>query len=136
MSISPRKSRLPEAIAAFVTGAACLVAPVAARGDDAQELSRLREEMEQISAANRRCHNVVQCRVMSMGYDACGRPTHHVPYNDITGAGTALASKASEYTFIEEESQRGRPRPARCDLLPSPKPTCHRNQCTAGGLND
>ena len=107
-----------------------------ARGDDAQELARLRSEIEAISAANRRCHNVVQCRVISMGYDACGRPTFFVPYNDITGAGAALESKASEYTFVEEEGQRGRPRPADCTPRERPKAVCHRNQCAAGGLND
>lgn len=137
MSTSPAPSRLRSAACALLAGTAAFIGvPRLVRADDAQELSRLRTEIEAISAANRRCHNVVQCRVISMGFDDCGRPTYHVAYNDITGAGAALESKASEYTFVEEESHRGKPRPADCTAHERPKPVCHRNQCTAGGRND
>lgn len=137
MCTSRARSRSRRAACALLAGTAAFIGvPSLVHANDAEELSRLRTEIEAISASNRRCHNVVQCRVISMGFDDCGRPTYHVAYNDITGAGAALESKASEYTFVEEESHRGRLRPAECAPRERPKPVCHRNQCTAGGRND
>ncbi|MBL8532679.1 MAG: hypothetical protein JNL33_02390 [Betaproteobacteria bacterium] len=111
-------------------------APVSAADDDVQQRDRVRAEVDALVAANRRCHNVVHCHLLSMGFDACGNPTYHVAFNNVTSVKTQLEAKAAEYTFLEEEMRRGKPAPASCPAPGLPKAACHRNQCAVGALND
>jgi len=126
-------SRSPDpAFRAFVALAVMSAAGAAGAEDDAQAVARLRGEIEAIVAEHRHCHNVVHCRVVPMGFDACGNPTHHVAFNNATGIRTAIESKAAEITFLEEEGWRGRARPGDCRAAPMPVPACHRNRCASG----
>lgn len=104
--------------------------------DDAAEVQRIRAEVDALVVANRRCHNVVQCQWLAMGFDACGNPTHQVAFNNVTSVRTRLEAKAAEISFLEEEMRRGQPRPADCPVPVAPRPVCHRNQCALGALND
>jgi hypothetical protein len=138
MSISRKRSRWPDLLAAWF--ASCLLGstPGLARAgeDDRQALERIRGEIEALVAANRRCHNVVHCHLLSMGFDACGHPTLHVAFNDFTGAKATLEAKGAEMSFLEEELLRGTPRPANCVPYVLPKPACHRHQCSVGVRNE
>ena len=42
----------------------------------------------------------------------CGNPTVWVPFNNAPDLKIAIETKAAEYTFIEEDQQRGKPKPA------------------------
>ena len=110
--------------------------PARASEDDRQALDRIRSEIDVLVAANRRCHNVVHCHMLSMGFDSCGYPTLHVAFNDFTGAKAALEAKGAELSFLEEELLRGTPRPANCVPPAPPKAACHRHKCSAGGRNE
>lgn len=130
------KSRSPSVVSlalALLAGAGAL--PAAAE-DDAAALARLRGEIAALVKGRDNCHNVVQCRVLTMGFDDCGRPTRLVAYNNVTDIQGALEAKGAEYTFIEEEQQRGRPRPAVCAPFVKPVPVCHRNRCATGAENN
>lgn len=78
------------------------------------------------------CANVVQCRVVTMGYDACGNPTTLLTFNNLRGVENELRVKAAEYTFIEEEQQRGKSKPANCVAARPPKLVCVNNRCAVG----
>lgn len=134
MSTSRRRSPWPEAAAGVAILAGLL--PGRAAADDAADLARLRDEIRAIVGTHSDCYNVVHCQVVSMGYDACGQPTYHVGYSNRTGIKGQLEAKAAEYTFIEEELQRGKPRPATCAPAAIPKAVCHRNHCTAGASGE
>ena len=103
---------------------------------DRQALERIRGEIEDLVAANRRCHNVVHCHLLSMGFDPCGHPTLHVAFNDFTGVKATLEAKGAEMSFLEEELLRGRSRPANCVPPVVPKAACHRHQCSVGVRNE
>lgn len=136
MSICRRRSPWPDATGAVLALAAIFASPASSAADDAAELARLRDEIRGIVGSQSDCYNVVHCLVLSMGYDACGQPTHHVGFSNRTGIKGQLEAKAAEYTFIEEEMQRGKPRPASCTPAVIPKPVCHRNHCTAGAAGE
>lgn len=99
--------------------------------DDAQALARLEREIAQV-VGDARCANAVMCRVVGMGYDACGQPTVWVPFNYLPGIKEVVETKAQEYTFIEEEMQRGKSRPADCPPARKPSPACINGRCAAG----
>jgi len=108
----------------------------AAAEDDAQAVVRLRGEIDAIAADHARCHNVVHCRVLSMGFDACGNPTHPVAFNNATGIRGAIDAKAAEITFLQEEALRGQRRRADCLPAVAPVAACHRNRCATGVTHD
>lgn len=130
MFTCPSKSRLRSVIRLFFCAAAISSGIVCAE-DDAQALARLRSEMERM-AGTPTCANVVHCRVVTMGYDACGNPTAMLTYNHVRGIDNELQVKAAEYTFIEEEQQRGKPKPANCAVARQPKLVCVNNRCIVG----
>lgn len=129
-------SRSPELAAAVLAVLFTASIPVASAEDDRQAVARLRGEIEAVVAAHSQCHNVVHCRVLAMGFDACGNPTHHVAFNNSTAIRTSLESMAAEITFLEEEAWRGKPKPAQCRPAPAPAAACHRNRCTTGVDHD
>jgi hypothetical protein len=99
--------------------------------DDVQALARLRKEMtEAIGAAA--CGSVAACRLLSMGSDTCGNPTVWVPFNNAQDLKIILETKAAEYTFIEEDQFRGKPRPAGCKPAVAPKLACVNKRCVLG----
>lgn len=117
-----------RALAAFLV---MLVSAPAFAEDDAQALARLKREIAQV-IGDARCANAVMCRVVGMGYDACGQPTVWVPFNYLPGIKEVVETKAQEYTFIEEEMQRGKPRPTDCPPGRKPSPACINGRCAAG----
>ncbi|MEO8039870.1 MAG: hypothetical protein ABI794_13965 [Betaproteobacteria bacterium] len=100
--------------------------------DDVAALARLRVEMDVLVSHNHTCSNVVHCRVLPVGYDACGNPTEFLAFNDLRGIRGELEGKIAEYNFIEEESWRGKRRPAGCRAVTSPQPACINNHCALG----
>jgi len=125
-------SRSPERAFVALAALAAWFAAGAAAEDDAHAVVRVRGEIDAMVADHRRCHDVVQCRVVAMDFDACGNPTQHVAFNNATGIRTAIESKAAEITFLEEEGWRGRARPADCRTASVPVAACHRNRCASG----
>lgn len=100
--------------------------------DDAQALVRLRGEMDALIGHNRTCGNVVHCRVLALGYDDCGNPTGYLAFNNLRGIRGELEGKIAEYTFIEEEQHRGKPKPTACKPAITPKLACVNHRCTLG----
>lgn len=138
MYICLKRSRWPDLLAGLLASCLLGATPGQARAgeDDRQALQRIRGEIDALVAANRRCHNVVHCHLLSMGFDACGHPTLHVAFNDFTGAKATLEAKGAELSFLEEELLRGTPRPNGCVPPVPPKPACHRHQCSVGVRNE
>lgn len=122
-----------HAIAGLLLMLVSSLVPVRAE-DDAEALARLRREIDK-TVGDARCTAANFCRVLPMGYDACGNPTAWIAYNNGPDLKEILETKASEVTFIEEERQRGKPRPADCRPARTMKPACINNRCVAGDLS-
>jgi hypothetical protein len=99
--------------------------------DDLQALARLKREIA-ATVGDATCGNVSVCRLMPMGSDACGVPTVWIAYNNAPDLKPVIETKAAEYTFIEEEQHRGKPKPADCRPAVTPKPACVNHRCTLG----
>jgi hypothetical protein len=102
--------------------------------DDAQALLRLKAEITQV-VGDGRCGNVSFCRILPMGYDACGNPTAWIAFNNAPDIKEILETKASEVTFVEEDRMRGKPRPADCKPVRAPKLACINGRCVVGDLS-
>ena len=98
-------------------------------------MARLRGEMDAVIAHNRTCSNVVHCRVLPVGIDACGNPAEFLAFNNLRGIRGELEGKIAEYNFIEEERRRGQARPAGCEVVVTPQPACVNNHCALGAQN-
>lgn len=116
---------------ALATLLLALVPPAVNAEDDAAALARLKREIAQ-AVGDGRCANAVVCRLVGMGYDACGHPSVWVPFNYLPGIKEVVETKAQEYTFIEEEMQRGKVRPQDCPPVRKPSPVCINSRCAAG----
>ncbi len=112
-------------------GALSVSAPVLRAEDDTQALARLRKEIA-AAIGEATCGNVSACRILPMGSDACGNPTVWVPFNNAPDLKIAIETKAAEYTFIEEDQQRGKPRPTGCKPVTAPKLACVNHRCVIG----
>lgn len=99
--------------------------------DDAQALARLKREIA-ATVGDATCGNVSFCRLLPMGSDACGNPTVWIAFNNAPDLKPVIETKAAEYTFIEEEQQRGRAKPAGCKPAATPKLACVNHRCTLG----
>jgi hypothetical protein len=102
--------------------------------DDAQVLDRLKAEITQV-VGDGRCGNVSFCRILPMGYDACGNPSAWIAYNNAPDIKEILETKASEVTFVEEDRMRGKPKPADCKPVRAPKLACINGRCVVGDLS-
>ena len=102
--------------------------------DDAQVLDRLKAEITQV-VGDGRCGNVSFCRILPMGYDACGNPSAWIAYNNAPDIKEVLETKASEVTFVEEDRMRGKPKPADCKPVRAPKLACINGRCVVGDLS-
>ena len=120
----------PGVLMATALAALCTAAPALAETDE-EALARLRREIAE-AVGDAPCGNAIICRVVAMGADACGNPTRYVPYTNQPGLKEILETKAAEYTFIEEDMQRGRPRPADCRRADPPKLACVNRRCVIG----
>jgi hypothetical protein len=119
-------------VSAGSIGAAVLLAAASAHAeDDAQALSRLKREIA-AAVGGAACGNVSFCRLIPMGSDACGNPTVWIAYNNAPDLKPVIETKAAEYTFIEEEQHRGKPKPADCRPAVTPKLACVNQRCTLG----
>lgn len=99
--------------------------------DDAQALERLRKEIA-AAIGDPVCGSVSACRILPMGSDACGNPTVWVPFNNAPDLRITLETKTAEYTFIEEEAHRGKPRLAGCQPAKAPRLACVNHRCVLG----
>lgn len=99
--------------------------------DDLAALVRLNREISQV-IGDPACGSVSFCRMLPMGYDPCGNPTRWVVFNTTPGVREIVETKASEVTFIEEELQRGKPRPRDCVPATRPRLACVNGRCTLG----
>ncbi len=120
-------------ILCFLIPAVTSAPPVHAE-DDAQALVRLKAEITQV-VGDGRCGNVSFCRILPMGYDACGNPTAWIAYNNAPDIKEILETKASEVTFVEEDRMRGKPKPADCKPVRAPKLACINGRCVVGDLS-
>ncbi len=102
--------------------------------DDAEALARLKAEITQV-VGDGRCGNVSFCRILPMGYDACGNPSAWIAYNNAPDIKEILETKASEVTFVEEDRMRGKPKPADCKPVRAPKLACINGRCVLGDLS-
>lgn len=102
--------------------------------DDAQALDRLKAEIAEV-VGDGRCSNVSFCRILPMGYDACGNPSAWIAYNNAPDIKEILETKASEVTFVEEDRMRGKPKPADCKPVRAPKLACINGRCVVGDLS-
>lgn len=116
---------------ALCAAAALSASPAVRCESDDEALGRLAREMETL-AAGAPCGGPVMCTAVSMGYDACGNPTRHIPYNRAQQIAESMQTKAAEYTFIEEDRVRGRPRPAECRPAKPPRVACVNGRCVVG----
>ena len=110
------------------------LATAARAEDDAQALVRLKAEITQV-VGDGRCGNVSFCRILPMGYDACGNPTAWIAFNNAPDIKEILETKASEVTFVEEDRMRGKPKPADCKPVRAPKLACINGRCVVGDLS-
>jgi hypothetical protein len=102
--------------------------------DDAQAVVRLKAEITQV-VGDGRCGNVSFCRILPMGYDACGNPTTWIAFNNAPDIKEILETKASEVTFVEEDRMRGKPKPADCKPVRAPRLACINGRCVVGDLS-
>lgn len=107
------------------------LAPGVRAETDDEALARLVREMEGL-AAGAPCGGPVLCTAVSMGYDACGNPTRHIPFNRAQQIADIMQTKAAEFTFIEEDRLRGKPRPAQCRPAKAPRVACVNGRCVVG----
>jgi len=110
------------------------LAPPVRAEDDTQAIARLKSEITQV-IGDGRCGNVSFCRILPMGYDACGNPTSWIAFYNAPDVKEILETKASEVTFVEEDRMRGKPKPADCKPARAPKPACINGRCTTGDLS-
>ncbi|MEO8039871.1 MAG: hypothetical protein ABI794_13970 [Betaproteobacteria bacterium] len=104
---------------------------VARAEGDAEALARLRSEIA-AAVGEPVCGNVSACRLIPMGSDECGNPTLWVPYNNAPDLKITLETKAAEYTFIQEDHQRGKPKRADCVPAVPPRFACVNHRCVLG----
>lgn len=123
--------RLHAAPRLLVVATIGLHTAVAVAETDAEALVRLRREIA-ATVGEPVCGNVAFCRVMPMGADACGNPTGWVVYNNAPDRNALIETRVSEVTFLEEELQRGTPRPAVCERVQPPRLACVNHRCTIG----
>jgi hypothetical protein len=113
----------------------CLtLVPAVHAEDDDQALARLHGEIVQV-VGDARCGNVSFCRILPMGYDACGNPTSWIAFNNAPDIKEILETKASEVTFVEEDRMRGKPKLAHCQPAKAPRLACINGRCVLGDLS-
>lgn len=96
---------------------------------DEAALVRIKADIVKMIGAAR-CRNLVHCRLLPLGLDACGGPAEVLAYSSGFTDITALETKASEYAFVLEEIQSRRPPPAgECRKRPEPQAVCIDNHC-------
>jgi len=96
--------------------------------DDAA-LARIKEEIVKM-IGSARCRNLVHCRLLPLGLDACGVPGDYLAYSSAFTDIPALETKASEYAFLHEEIMSKRPAGAgECRKRPEPQAGCIDNHC-------
>jgi hypothetical protein len=105
--------------------------PAAQAETDDEALARLTREMEAL-VAGAACGSPTFCLAVAMGSDACGNPTRWLPYHRGLQVADVLQTKAAEYTFIEEDRWRGKPRPVDCKPARPPRLACVNGRCVLG----
>jgi hypothetical protein len=136
MSRAPSTTRMAGLILRIAFGsllASLAAAPAHSGGTDANtqaELATLRKEIQRL-AGDGRCNNVVQCRAIPLGKRACGGPDEYVIFSSMTGKTDLLEAKVFEYTFLQEESLRGKPESGPCEFIVEPQLRCFQQRCRA-----
>ena len=113
------------------------IVPVEVRGVEpgtasSPHLAKLRNEIT-VLVGPARCMNLVQCRVASIGIDACGGPAEYVVYSWLSTDKGALETKIAEYNFVQEDLQKTQQPSASCAPLPEPTAACVNGRCVLPG---
>jgi hypothetical protein len=110
--------------------ASLLAATAAGAADDADqaELARLRAAIVSL-IGEAPCANLVHCRTLALGSRPCGGPAEYLAYSSIAGHREELETKAYEYSFLQEDLQRGQARAGACTVLHPPAVRCVDNHC-------
>ncbi len=111
---------------AFVLG---WVAPsVSLAQSDAEAAAELRERIA-VMIEGARCNNVVNCRVLGLGYRPCGGPEEYVAYSIWRTQIDEVSSLAAEYNFLREEMEDAAGTVGTCEVLSKPGVNCVRARC-------
>jgi hypothetical protein len=95
---------------------------------DAAAFARVRSEIDTL-IGTARCGNLVHCRLLPLGRNACGNPADYLAYSTRVTDPTLLETKASEYTFLQEEAQIQQSNVTGCTKLAEPIAACIDNHC-------
>ena len=117
-------------IAAYICAGCALAAdsgaPASTTSDEV-ELEKLHREIVTL-IGQPRCVNVVHCRVLPLGSRPCGGPAEYLAYASSVNR-ELLESKAYEYSFLQEEVNRGRAAAGVCQALAAPRVDCVDGRC-------
>ena len=95
---------------------------------DAQAAQRLRGEIADM-IGDARCRNIVNCRVIGLGYRPCGGFEEYVAYSIWRTQREDLEVKATTYNFLREEVVRGADKAGACEVLREPNAACINSHC-------
>ena len=95
---------------------------------DAEAAVELRERIA-VMIEEARCNNVVNCRVLGLGFRPCGGPEEYVPYSIWDTQVDEVSSLAAEYNFLREEVNAAAGTVGTCDVLPKPAVNCVNARC-------
>jgi len=95
---------------------------------DAAALTRIRAEITRL-VGEARCRNLVHCRLLPLGMDACGVPAEYVAFSSGFTDVATLETKASEFAFVYDELMMKQTTAADCKAGPEPQAVCIDNRC-------
>ncbi len=91
------------------------------------QLIKLREQITALIGPAT-CANLVNCRVVGLGLDACGAPLEYVAYSWLSTEKDALETKIAEYNFVQGDLQKA-PAAGACATKPEPIAACVNRRC-------
>ena len=98
---------------------------------DAQ-LSRLRNDITAL-VGTAKCANLVNCRIVALGTNACGGPAEYIAYSWLSTEKAALETKIAGYDFAFEDAKRAGTAVSVCTALPEPIAACMNGRCVIPG---
>jgi hypothetical protein len=129
--VSARVSRIGRGVVALalVGVAARAIAFEETSAGDAERVAKLEAEIAALAQQYAACSPARACRVMPVGFDACGNPRYHVTFGDAPGAWREIYRRALTVTYTEEDTFDAAPRPTDCRAVALPDTTCSDGRC-------
>lgn len=118
------RALFPVCFALALTGASVQVRAES----DAEAARRLRREITEM-IGDAQCRNIVNCRVIGLGFRPCGGYEEYVAYSIWRTQREDLETKAMSFNFLREELVRAEGQAGSCEALPGPNAACINSHC-------